>query len=263
MSRAEIELEHIDLYLGDTHALRDLSWAVKPGENWALLGPNGAGKSALLKLLSGDRYPRPREESVYRVCGYDRLRPGCNVWDLKKILGIISPELQANYLPDTQGISVVLSGFFSSNGLYEDITPEQLSTALDAMDRLGVRHLERRTIGAMSYGEARRLLIARALIHEPKLLVFDEPTTGLDLAAAEYFLDSVQQLAVEGYSIIIVTHHLPEIISAITHVGVIRDGKIDRSGPKHDVVTSDLFKELYGMDFEVHVENERYWITPG
>ena len=263
MSRAEIVLEHIDLYLGDTHVLRDLSWRVTPGENWALLGPNGAGKSALLKLLSGDRFPRPREDCVYEVCGYDRLRTGCNVWDLKRILGVISPELQANYLPDTPGVNVVLSGFFSSNGLYNETTTEQRSSALEAMERIGVRHLEKRLMGAISYGESRRLLIARALIHQPQLLIFDEPTTGLDLAAAESFLETVQGLAKDGYSIVIVTHALPEIIPAITHVGVIRDGQIERSGTKDKIVTRQLFHDLYDLDVAIEKRDERFWLIPG
>ena len=262
MNPAEIVLEHIDLYLGDTHALRDLNWRMQPGENWAMLGPNGAGKSALLKLLAGDHFPVPRSDAQYRVCGFDRLTPGTNVWDLKRCLGIVSPELQGRYDPATPGLNVVLSGFFSSNGLYESTTDEQNKAALSAMERIQAGHLAERSLGNMSYGEARRLLIARSLIHDPPLLVFDEPTNGLDMGTAESFLTSIGELAAQGHALLIVTHHLHEIIPALTHVAIMRNGRIDHAGEKNEIMHATMFEDLYGLSLDLHKRDGRYWALP-
>ena len=255
-------LEHVDAYLGETHALRDLSWRMESGQNWAILGPNGAGKSALIKLLASDVYPAPRPDAAFEILSRNRMAPGVNIWELRKEIGIISPELQADYLPDTPGLHVVLSGYFSSNGMYDRVTARQRARARDIIGELGVTHLEKRPIGTVSYGEARRLLIARALIHDPHLLVFDEPTQGLDLAAAEHFLHRIGELAARGHAIVIVTHHLHEIIAPITHIALLRDGQIRKSGPKAKLMRAGIFREAYKIPIRIVRQDDRYWALP-
>ena len=133
-----------------------------PGENWAILGKNGAGKSALLKLLSGDVHPLVRRGSKFFFGGHDRFKPGFGLWDIRHQIGVVSPELQSHYLPETTGLEVVLSGFYGSNGLYLTPTALQRRNALKAVDGLGLLALKQRPLGTLSYGQTRKLLIARA-----------------------------------------------------------------------------------------------------
>ena len=259
---ASINLRNIDMYLGDTHALKSFAWHKQAAENWAILGPNGSGKSALLKLLGGHLYPLPHDEAQFDVLGINRFKPGTRLIDLKRRMGIVSPDLQKEYVPVSPGLNVVVSGFFASNGIYEDVTNEQIDIAMAAMERMGVAHLRARPIGQCSYGEARRLLIARALIHDPLLLILDEPTNGLDMYAAESFLETLEGLCDDGISMVIVTHHLYEVIRPVNRVALMSNGQIVREGDRSLLGDAEALDEVFGIRLHIEERDGRFWALP-
>jgi len=173
MTSALIEFQHVSVMRGHTLALNDVSLKVGVGEHIAILGPNGCGKSTLIKAITRDCYPLIQEGSSVRILGQERWE----VWELRKLLGIVSADLMATCTRDVSGRDIVLSGFFSSIGIWphQEITPEMHRKAEEAMAMLEVSHLADRFTDEMSSGEARRMLLARALVHDPHALLLDEP----------------------------------------------------------------------------------------
>ena len=214
-----LELDDASVVLGSSHRVLDhLNLTVAVGEHTALLGPNGSGKSSLIKLLTRELWPlrHADERPPVRLFGQARW----NVFDLRRQLGILSPELDHRFVESgVLGLEAVISGFFASQGLWHHrVTAAMEASARAALERLGVAHLAEQPLDAMSCGEARRILIARALVHEPVALLLDEPTTGLDLVARRQFLETLRQLAHDGTTILMVTHHVEEIIPEIEHL---------------------------------------------
>ncbi len=187
-----VDITHVTVYRGGTRVFTDLSLTIPAGCHTAILGPNGGGKSTLLKLFSGELHPVSREGSSLRLFGQE----GWNVWDLRKHLGVVSHDLQHQYLEYVRGEDVILSGYYASIGTYEHhiFGATQRERAGRVMQELGVVHLKERPFGRMSAGEQRRFLLGRALIHNPSALVLDEPTSGLDLQACFHYLDLVRNL---------------------------------------------------------------------
>jgi iron complex transport system ATP-binding protein len=172
-----------------------------------------------------------------------------NVFDLRSQLGIVSPDLLASCTTDATGRDVVLSGFFSSTRIFPHHrpAPQQLAAAESALNRLGIAHLAERPVAQMSSGEAKRTLIARALAHEPKTLLFDEPSNALDIAAQIQLRETLRQLAQSGLGILLVTHQVSEIIPEMERVVLLREGRILADGPKSEVLTAATLSELFGV----------------
>jgi len=227
-------------------AIDDLK--IRNGECVAILGPNGSGKSTLVKLISGDLRPYAGEGYV-RIAGMKRW----NLFELRSILGIVSNDLQADLQTGVSGYDLVLSGFFGSYGTVDRklVTPEMEARANEALALVEAIHLRSRTYGELSSGEARRLLIARALAHRPNALLLDEPTTSLDLKATHEFLELIRRLARSGIAVILVTHHLEDIVPEITRVVLLRRGRIFAEGPRAKVLTSETVSELFEAKVEV------------
>ena len=179
-----VDIQHAWVCRGERQVLTDLSLQISAGVHMAILGPNGAGKSTLLKLLSLESHPMPREETVVRL--FDRER--WNVWELRRHLGVISHELQHRYLDGAHGIHVILSGYFASVDTYQhqNFGYGELTRATEIMEDLGIVHLQDRPFGEMSTGEQRRFLLGRALVHDPQLIVLDEPFASLDVRSREW-----------------------------------------------------------------------------
>jgi molybdate transport system ATP-binding protein len=207
--------------------LHDLCWTVGAGENWAVVGPNGAGKSTLLRLLAGEEQAAPGGR-VARLSLGDR----ADVWEVKARLGLVSPELQARHRADLLVDDAVAAGFTSSVGLVAEPSPVERAAAARCLARLGVAHLAGRRIHALSYGELRRVLLARALVRDPELLVLDEPCDGLDPASRDRLLEDVEQLCREGRQVILVTHHPEDLVPSIGHVLALRGGRAVYQGPR-------------------------------
>src|SRR6516162_6327171 len=176
-----IEFEHVSVMRGATLALDGISLKIGAGEHVAIIGPNGCGKSTFIKVITRECYPLVREGSWLKILGEDRW----NVFELRTLLGIVSRDLMAFCTRDVTGLDLVLSGFFSSIGIWphHQVTAEMRERAARALKELEVPHLAGRCTDEMSSGEARRVLLARALVHDPRALILDEPSTALDLFA--------------------------------------------------------------------------------
>lgn len=238
-----LQLSNATVVLGGAPVLDRLTLAIATGEHTAILGPNGAGKSTFIKLLTLQQYPLATEHGTppIRVFGRDRW----DVFTLRSQLGIVSADLhdrfvQGNSNGTITGVDAVVSGFFASQGVFAHhrVSEAMRRQALVALERVGAGHLAVKTLDTMSTGEARRVLIARALVHAPQALVLDEPTRGLDLVARHAFLERVRAIAQQGTTILLVTHHVDEIIPEIDRVVLLKDGRVAADGTKAEVLTA-------------------------
>ena len=259
-----LELHDASVVLGGARVLDSLTLGIGAGEHTAILGPNGAGKSTLMKLLTLQLYPVAANGlPPIRVFGQERW----NVFELRSQLGIISPELHdrlvnGNVAGRISARDAVVSGFFASQGLFSNhrVTDEMRDAASAALELMGVAHLADATLDAVSTGEARRVLIARALVHEPKALVLDEPTRGLDLVARHQFMERVREIARRGVTILLVTHHVEEIIPEIDRVILLRHGRVAFDGPKREVLTAARLGDVFGSRLTVEESGGYYHV---
>jgi iron complex transport system ATP-binding protein len=251
-----LDLQNITVLRGDNVGLENLSLQVAQGEHICILGPNGSGKSTLIKVITREWYPLARETSRVSILG----RSLWNIFELRSMLGIVSPDLLAACSTDATGMEVVLSGFFSSTRIFpnHETLPEQRKRAAEALKRLGVSHLAKRAVAAMSSGEAKRTLIARALVHEPQTLLFDEPGNALDIAGQVELRETMRELARMGLGILLVTHHVSEIIPEIARVVLLQKGRVLADGPKERVLNNEQLSELFGVRVNLIREDGYY-----
>ena len=227
--RTLIEIQRADVFLGRRRALRNISLKILAGQHWAVLGPNGAGKSTLLKLIAGDLHPAVGGQ-VRRF----EFTARNTLWELRRRIGQVSPELQSNYREPLTGAEVIASGFFSSVGLSSKPSRAQMRRVAALVAELGMEELAGKDARQMSYGEFRRVLLARALVHGPKLLICDEPFDGLDAAARTDFAAVLDRAATRGATLVVVTHHLDDLSACISHAVELKDGRIIFQGAKED-----------------------------
>jgi iron complex transport system ATP-binding protein len=246
---ALLALKRVTVMRGDCAALRDVTLRIDSGEHVCILGPNGCGKSTLIKTITRECYPLATEGSSISILGRERW----NIFELRSLLGIVSPDLLASCTTDATGRDVVLSGFFSSTRIFphHEPKPELLELTHAALERLGVAHLAKRPVAQMSSGEAKRTLIARALVHDPQALLFDEPSNALDISAQVQLRETMRQLAQSGLGILLVTHHVSEIIPEIERVVLLRGGQVVADGPKAEILSSDRLSELFGVPVQL------------
>jgi len=237
--------------------LDGISLKIYEGENVAVLGPNGAGKSSLIKIMTRDYYPFGDDEGgSFKIWGNDRW----DVFDLRAQLGIVSNDLQHICTREITGLETVLSGFFSSIGLFKErVTPGMKKKALKIIEFLEIGHLQHRRMDHMSSGEARRFLIGRALVHDPKALILDEPANSLDLHALYKFSETLSKIARFGTSMILVTHNLSDIIPQISRVILMKSGRIHSDGPKESVLTDKKISELFEAPVEIKQKDGYYY----
>lgn len=244
-----LELHNVFVERGGRLALNGFSISIQAGEHVAILGPNGSGKSTLIKTITRECYPLLRPETSLRILG----QQSWNIFDLRMHLGLVSNDLMAQCTRDITGRELVLSGFFGSIGIGPNhhVTPEMEAAAKRAMEKLDVGHLANRWLDELSSGEGRRLLIARALIHNPSTLLLDEPTTSLDLPTLREVRGHLRGLARGGVGLLLVTHHLDDIIPEIERVILIRNGAVFADGPKAEILTSERLSSSFGVPLEV------------
>ena len=244
-----IEFQRVTVMRGATVALDDISLKIGAGEHVAIIGPNGCGKSTFIKAITRECYPLARPESSLSILGGDHW----NVFELRSLLGIVSSDLMTICTRDVTGRDAVLSGFFSSIGIWphQQVTPEMRARAERALVQMEVPHLADRFTDEMSSGEARRVLLARALVHDPRALILDEPSTALDLFAQQELRQILRKLAQSGIGIVMVTHHLSDLIPEIERVILMQRGRIMADGPKREVLTAARLSELFGLPLDL------------
>ncbi len=249
MNPALVEMVRVRVVRGENVALDDFNLRIELGEHIALLGPNGCGKSTLIKTIARECYPVVRPESSMRILGRERW----NIFELRAVLGIVSSDLMTDCTSETCGRDVVLSGFFSSTRIFrfQKITAVQRTEADAALTRLGVGHLAERPVSEMSSGEAKRVLIARALVHHPRTLLFDEPANNLDVFAQHELRETMRSLAQSGIGIVLATHHLPDIIPEINRIVFLGNGRVGADGRKEDLLKAEPISRLFGIRVDI------------
>ncbi len=255
-----LDIANATVYRGSNRVFDRLSLRIDAGVNVAILGPNGAGKSTLLKLLCRDLHAVYAEDSHVRVLGKERW----DVWELRNLIGVISHDLQFTYTGHARGEQIVLSGYYASISTWphQTFTPAQRAAADRIMHHLGIAPLRQRVFAAMSTGEQRRFLLARALINDPQTLVLDEPTSGLDLRACFQYLAAIRRLMQDGKTVVLVTHHIHEIPPEIEQVVLIKDGAVLEAGPKEALLTEAVLGRLYDTDLTIAHANGYYQAFP-
>jgi iron complex transport system ATP-binding protein len=241
---------------GGVRILDDLHLIIGRGQHTAILGPNGAGKTALMNLLTRDDYALAGTGGAppVRIFGQD----SWDLFELRARLGIVSADLhhqfvEGNSIGRITGEDAVVSGFFATRGflLYAAVTDDMRRQAREALARVEASALGHRRLNEMSTGEARRVLIARALVTRPEALVLDEPAAGLDLVARQRFLDTIGRIGTDGTTLVLITHHVEEIVPAIEQVVLLQSGRILCAGSKGDVLTSRNLSRLFGAPITV------------
>ena len=255
-----LQLSDATVVKGGVRILDGLTLTIRTGQHTAILGPNGAGKTTLLNLLTHDDYAFADHERppTVRVFGRDRW----DVFDLRSQLGIISSDLHQRFVAGhsagrIRGEDAVVSGFFATRGFLINwsVTPEMRARARQALDRLEAGHLAAKWMDEMSTGEARRVLIARALVSDPRALILDEPSVGLDVVARLRFLETVRGIARQGTTIVLITHHVEEIIPEIDRVIFLKSGRAAGDGPKAAMLTPGRLESLFGGPVKVSQSN--------
>ena len=209
-----VHMENIEVKYGKQIILQHIDWEVKKGEKWALLGKNGSGKSTLLSLICGDN---PQAYANRLILFGRRRGTGESIWDIKKRIGYLSPDMHTFYLQDVPCEDVVASGFFDSVGLYRKCNEEQKAKARAWLEIFGIAHLSYRSFVKISYGEQRLVLLGRAFVKDPELLILDEPLHGLDVGKKHLVREVIEKFcARKDKTMIYVTHYPHEIPSCVT-----------------------------------------------
>jgi iron complex transport system ATP-binding protein len=251
-----LELRGVNVARGDRVVLHDVNLSIRTGEHVAILGPNGCGKSTLIMTISCQVYPIVRPGTMVRIFGRERW----DVTQLRQHFGVVGAELPGERTAVTTGIDAVTAGFFSASTLWPNlhVTPEMRERSWEALERMEATHLAERLVGEMSAGEKRRIVIARALVHRPKQLLLDEPSNALDLAAQRGLRNTLRRLAQEGTGLVLVTHHLGDILPEIERVILMSGGKIVADGRREHLLTEPQLSELFGAP--VRIGRDRHWL---
>jgi iron complex transport system ATP-binding protein len=251
-----LDFHNLRVMRGQKIGLDDFTLRIEAGEHVAILGPNGCGKSTLIKTITRECYPIARPDSSMSVFGEE----SWDVFKLRSRLGIVSNDLMLTCTGDASGRDVVLSGFFSSNAIYSNhtVTQEQAARADSALTELKISHLADRAVCEMSSGEARRVLIARALVHKPSALLFDEPCNSLDLAAQQNVRHTMSTLANSGTAILLVTHELADVVPEINRIVLMNKGRVVADGAKEEILQVDRLRDLFGVEVEMARRNGHY-----
>lgn len=256
--RNVIELKDVLFRRGNKEILINIDWKIEKDEHWAILGLNGSGKTSLLNIISAHQFPT---EGEVHVLG-NRFGE-TNLPELRKEIGYVSSSLErfAQMFQNETVERVIISGKFASFGLYEHPSPTDWERADELLHDFRLSYLKGKQIHLLSEGEKRRVLIARALMNKPRMLIMDEPCSGLDLLSREQFLHTLEAVTRNGCHLVYVTHHVEELMEDITHVLLLKEGRIVASGKKKDVMTDELLTETYEVPVKVQWNEGRPYLS--
>ena len=276
MSQSIFDLQHVNVARGETTVLHDINLTLHPGQHLAILGPNGCGKSTLLKTITCELYPIVQPGTSVSIFGRSR-------WDLtelKKRLGVVSAELPGRPTLHTTGFDSLLTGFFSASTLWPNltVTAAMRDRAEEILHLVDAVNLRSKPVGEMSAGQQRRIMIGRALVgsgaalsghgsssagHAPDIatstptamLLLDEPSNALDLSAQRDLRDLLRRLASAGVTILLITHHIADIIPEINRILMMREGRIVADGPRSELLTAQRLSELFRTEVQLTERN--------
>ena len=253
-----VSIKNVSLQRGEKEILREIDWTIHPTEHWGILGLNGSGKTSLLNIVSGYNFPSSGEVTILG----NRFGK-TNLPELRKKIGFVSSSLErfTDFFNHEKVERVVVSGKFASFGIYEQVAQEDWEKTEDLLTSLRLDHLKGKPYHLLSEGEKRRVLIARALMSNPKMLILDEPCSGLDILSREQFLSGLGEVIQNKCHVIYVTHHIEELVKEITHVLLLKDGKVVAKGPKEEVLRPELLSETYRVPVTVRWEQDRPWLA--
>ena len=263
-----LEISHATLIRGRTRVLEDFSLTIRPGQHTAILGPNGAGKSSLIRMLTLEDRARSSDNGVapMRLFG----RESWDITELRARMGVVTGDLDAGFGMETSGgrvsgLDAAVSGLLGSHGVFahHNVSDGMREQGRAALARVEAPHLAGKLLNEMSAGERRRVLIARALVTKPDALLMDEPTTGLDLVARHRFMETVRRLARSGTTIILVTHHVDEIIPETSCVVLLREGRVAFEGTPEEALTGPRLAEVFGAPLSVERAGGYYHVRVG
>lgn len=250
-----VQLENVSLIRDGKWILQDINWQINRGENWVLFGLNGSGKTAILNLLNAYYFPTNGKITILGM-EFGKTYLGEK---LRKRIGFVSSSLQEKIYPNDNTFEIVLSGAYASIGLYETPTDEMRKKAIMLLEELGCIVYANRNYHTLSQGEKQRVLIARALMADPSLLILDEPTNGLDFIAREQLLESIERISknIDAPSIIYVTHHVEEILPLFEKTLLLKEGQVFAAGNTHDMIASENLSEYFNLPVQVYWKNGR------
>ena len=254
-----LQLEDVSLNRDGKWILQNLHWQVKKGDHWVLFGLNGAGKTAILNILNAYNFPTKGKVTVLgKEFGKTYLGE-----KLRKQIGFVSSALQEKIHPNDNAFEVVISGTFASIGLYETPSEEIKQRAVSHLEELGCIDYANRNYETLSQGEKQRVLIARALMAEPSLLIFDEPTNGLDFIAREQLLESIERILKNSNAptMIYVTHHVEEILPEFNKTMLLKEGQVFEEGETTEMISSEKLSQFFDVPVHVFWNNGRPYIS--
>ncbi|GMK38730.1 putative ABC transporter ATP-binding protein YlmA [Paenibacillus sp. CCS19] len=250
-----IHMQDITFIRGDRTILNGVNFHVQKGEQWVILGRNGSGKTTLLEFMNGYQFP---SSGTVDVLG-NRFGE-CDVREVRKKIGYISQSLMEMLTLRDPVWEVVATGEYAFLRFYQEIPAEVKEKALRLIDEVGLLHTAEQPLATLSQGERKKIMLARALMQDPKLLIMDEPCSGLDLFEREKLLVDLDNLRKRDITVIYVTHHIEEIMPLFTHVALVSGGRITAAGSKEEVLHPSVLSEAYELPIEVDWQHGRPWI---
>ena len=257
---AWLDIKDVEAWLGPTQVFRNLTLRLMQGENTAILGPNGSGKTALVKLISRNIYPIVKRGSTLKIFGNQTIELN----QLRSRIGVVSTDLEMRTPDFISARDVVLSGLYGSIGINRNRSPneKEIRKVRQLISELGFQDIYTRSFGQLSDGERRRLLIARAMVNKPEILILDEPTNGLDLKARHQLLKCIRSLCKGKTTIILITHRVEDIVKEMERIIFIKNGEIIQDGATNDLLQSEPLGKLYETPLEIIFVNGHYQVIP-
>ncbi|MEE0435139.1 MAG: ABC transporter ATP-binding protein [Peptococcaceae bacterium] len=251
-----ISLDNVSYIRNGQYILKDVNWHVQRGEHWVILGPNGSGKTTTLNMVNGYIFP---SEGHVKVLEFEFGRS--SIVELRKRIGWVSSALSQFIPSNDYPLHIVLSGKFASLGLWEKVDDADVERANTILEQLNIRHLSERKYGMLSQGEKQKVLIGRALMNNPDIIIFDEAFNGLDIFARRDMEIAIDELAAGDITFILVTHNTDEILPVFNKALLLRDGQVHSQGNIEDMIQYDNLSDFYGAEVDVFKHKERFYLS--